>query len=163
RQATETQSLSKPVLATDSSLALEASSGESWLASGPSRKEGSSRTVRPSTSQLSVANQADPVLAQLLGSMVQAWETGYQLHAELRLKDDPDLRDQPDRGLELVYEEICQRQQAGLPVDRVQFTSRFPRWARQIQLLFDCHQVLGEPSLLPVYPGPGEQVGEFQL
>src|SRR5262249_52586248 len=43
------------------------------------------------------------------------------------------------------------------------FLERFPRWARQIQLLFDCHQVLAEPSLPPVYPGPGEQVGEFQL
>jgi serine/threonine protein kinase len=137
------------------------------LALHPSSKEHSlairASAAGPSISHLFVDSGTDPELARLLDRMVHAWEHGFQLQAEVLLNEHPDLWDQPERGLELVYEEICQRQQAGLPVDRIQFTSRFSRWTREIQLLFDCHQVLGDPSVPPVYPGAGEQIGEFQL
>ncbi|HEX5269428.1 MAG TPA: tetratricopeptide repeat protein, partial [Gemmataceae bacterium] len=75
----------------------------------------------------------------------------------------PELEAEPEAALELVAEEICLRAEAGLDPGAAELARRFPRWARQVQALLDCHLLMAPQPAPPRFPAPGESLGDFRL
>jgi serine/threonine protein kinase/tetratricopeptide (TPR) repeat protein len=69
----------------------------------------------------------------------------------------------PENAIELIYEEMCLRQEYGESVTREDFFRRFPQWQAQLQILFECHQLLETTAPVTQFPKVGETVAEFQL
>ena len=54
-----------------------------------------------------------PLAARLAADMARRWRHGERPLAEDYLARHPELRDRPEDDVDLVYEEICLRQEAG--------------------------------------------------
>jgi tetratricopeptide (TPR) repeat protein len=87
--------------------------------------------------------------------LARRWAAGERPLAEEYLADHPELADRTEAVVDLIYEEICQRQRHGEPVDSVALLARFPRWRERVQVLLDCHRLLG-PGDEAAFPRPGE-------
>jgi serine/threonine protein kinase len=100
---------------------------------------------------------------RLAEEMARRWRAGERPPAEEFLARHPELAAHPEAALELVAEEICLRAEAGLGADPADLLRRFPHWARQVQALLDCHQLMA-PQPAPVrFPSAGEALGDFRL
>ena len=53
---------------------------------------------------------------------------------------------------DLIYEELCLRQEHGLEVPLEQVLQRFPQWRPQLEVLFDCQRLLGSRPAAPQFP-----------
>jgi eukaryotic-like serine/threonine-protein kinase len=102
-------------------------------------------------------------VAQVILEMRQGWQRGERPTAEEFLAGHPDLARQPEAALDLIYEEICLRQDAGLPVNEADFLSRFPQWRLQLEVLLRCDRILTGGWRDPSFPAVGETVGDFRL
>lgn len=106
----------------------------------------------------------DPTLERarrLADELARRWAAGERPQAEEFLADDLELTSRPDAALEIIYEEMCQRQQAET-TDEPRWFERFPAWQTELQTLLACHRLLdgaGEPR----FPEVGETFGEFLL
>src|SRR5262249_61321351 len=90
--------------------------------------------------------------------MAARWRRGETVRAEDYLDRHPELREVPDAALELLSEEICLRQEAGVEPRATDLVRRFPRWERQGRALLACHRLLaGGPP--PRFSGAGGMLG----
>jgi serine/threonine protein kinase len=103
------------------------------------------------------------LLERLTEDLARRWRTGERPLAEEYLAGHPQLAAQADAALELVAEEIYLRAEAGLEPDAAEFLRRFPQWPRQVQALFDCHQLLSSRLGVLRFPSAGEALGDFRL
>lgn len=104
---------------------------------------------------------AAPALESLLDEFERRWRGGEQPRTEEYLKRYPKLSEQPEAVIELLYEEICQRRQAGETISEQQLAARFPQWQKQLEMLFDCQRLLGETAEVAKFPAVGERLGDF--
>jgi serine/threonine protein kinase/Flp pilus assembly protein TadD len=95
--------------------------------------------------------------------MAERWRAGDCPLVEHILARHPDLRDQPEVAVRLIYEEICLRQEAGQEGASVQVLARFPQWHDQLEVLLDCHRLLESGSRMPQFPEVGEALDDFHL
>jgi serine/threonine protein kinase/tetratricopeptide (TPR) repeat protein len=95
--------------------------------------------------------------------MIQRWRQGEHLPAEDFLTQHPDLWNHPTAAADLIYEELCLRQEFGLEVPVEQVLLRFPQWRSQLEVLFDCQRILGPRRAAPQFPTAGELLGDFLL
>src|SRR5436190_898787 len=112
---------------------------------------------------------ADPTTAalvsELAAEMTRRWRQGERPIAEEFLDRHPDLWHHPEAAADLIYEELCLRQEFGpaLPLEEV--LGRFPQWRAQLEVLIDCQRILtGE--MAPAarrFPAAGETLGDFLL
>src|SRR5262249_44981095 len=72
----------------------------------------------------------------------QEWEAGGRRPAEEYLARNPQLRQEPDAVLELIYQEIVLRTRAGEAPALAEYLTRFPEFADRLGPLFEVHQVL---------------------
>src|SRR5262245_58638379 len=116
------------------------------------------------TASESPSPEAEELLVERLAEQMRLrWEQGGRPLVEDLFAEHPWLWDRPERALDLIYEEVCLREKYGLPSGRRGFLRRFPAWGRQLEVLFDCHQLL-EPLAPPAsFPAVGERVGDFVL
>jgi serine/threonine protein kinase/Tfp pilus assembly protein PilF len=63
----------------------------------------------------------------------------------------------------LIYEEICQRQEAGEAPSLEEYRHRFPQWQQLLEVLFECQRLLGPVPVAPRFPETGEKLGTFHL
>jgi serine/threonine protein kinase len=110
-----------------------------------------------------VSGSAAGLAERLAEEMSRRWHAGERPPAEEYLARHPELEAHPEAALELVAEEICLRAEAGLDVSADDFVRRFPRWARQVQALLDCHLLVGPQAVPPRFPSSGEALGGFRL
>jgi serine/threonine protein kinase/tetratricopeptide (TPR) repeat protein len=104
------------------------------------------------------------LVERLVREMDSAWRRGERVAAETYLQRHPDLLDQPESAVRLVYEEVCLRQERGETVAADELARRFPRWAGELAVLLDCHRLMGSGSLAPPpYPAVGEWLADFRL
>lgn len=109
-------------------------------------------------------NGGDPTLERarrLADELARRWAAGERPPAEEFLADDPDLTSRPDAALEIIYEEMCQRQQAET-ADDPRWFERFPAWQGELQMLLACHCLLDAAGELR-FPEVGGTFGEFLL
>lgn len=103
-----------------------------------------------------------PLAMRLADEMASCWRRGERPGAEEFLGRDAGLWEQPEVALQLVYEEICLREESGEEGAAEAVTARFPQWREQLDALLECHRLLaGPPGAAP--PEVGETLGEFRL
>jgi eukaryotic-like serine/threonine-protein kinase len=104
---------------------------------------------------------------ELVHEMRRRWEQGGQPRAEEFLDARPELWEQAEAGVDLVYEEFCLRHAAGQSEVAADLLRRFPQWAGPLRVMLDCHRLLqsGGPATVaqPEFPAVGDTVGEFRL
>jgi serine/threonine protein kinase/tetratricopeptide (TPR) repeat protein len=130
---------------------------------------GPSRTVLPPTVTLQVAHAAALELsfelahADVLRQMALDWECGRCTPAEHWLARNPELAAKPDTAVQIVYEEICLREERGDVVRSEEMLRRFPQWAVALRTLFDCHRLIRAGHGPPRFPQEGQRLGELHL
>jgi serine/threonine protein kinase/tetratricopeptide (TPR) repeat protein len=101
--------------------------------------------------------------------MARDWANGRRVGAEAILEDHPELRDDPDAVLDLVYEEISLSRRYGGPSTTAEIINRFPRWRTQLEVLLSCDRLLNPDAPvsaragLPSFPSAGEKLADFTL
>ena len=100
------------------------------------------------------------LVSLLAEQMAQAWRKGERPGAEHYLRRHPELENQANAVLDLVYEEICLRHEYGATIDRAAIAKRFPGWEAHIGMLVDCVYALETGTS---FPSVGDTCGDFQL
>jgi serine/threonine protein kinase/Flp pilus assembly protein TadD len=106
---------------------------------------------------------AEALAAKLVGEMTFRWRQGDRLLPEDFLARHPELWEHPVAAADLIYEELCLRQEYGPEVPVEQVLRRFPQWRPQLEVLFDCQRLLGPRRTAPQFPAAGEFLGDFLL
>ncbi len=119
--------------------------------------------MKTSTASHSAASAAEKLASELAQQMQQRWREGEQVGTEYFLSAKPELRQQPQVALELIYEEYCLRQAAGHENVEQEILGRYPHWAAQLRVMLDCHRLLEACGEQATFPSVGERVGEFRL
>src|SRR3974390_1884457 len=88
------------------------------------------------------------LVAALRPEQRRCGESGQQTRAEEYFEEHPELQDDPDGALELIYGEVMLRQRAGQAPQLPEYQQRFPHLAGRLALLFEIHLALEESSLL---------------
>jgi len=109
------------------------------------------------------ASDAGSLSERLAEEMVRRWWEGERPRAEEFLSRHPQLWEQPEAALDLIYEECCLRQEYGEPADPEEVFRRFPNWRAELAILLDCHRLLETPEAAPLLPAVGESLGDFRL
>jgi serine/threonine protein kinase/Flp pilus assembly protein TadD len=108
-------------------------------------------------------HEGETLSERLAQEMARRWQSGDRQLAEDFLARHPELLRQPEAAIDLIYEELCLRQQHGPPATAGELFRRFPRWRPQLEVLVQFHQFLTDRLTPPPFPGPGESLGEFRL
>ena len=106
---------------------------------------------------------AETLAARLVGEMIQRWRQGERLLPEDFLARHPELWEHPEAAADLIYEELCLRQEYGPEIPVEQVLIRFPQWRPKLEVLFDCQRILGPRHSPPQFPTAGEFLGDFLL
>jgi serine/threonine protein kinase/tetratricopeptide (TPR) repeat protein len=108
-------------------------------------------------------DDATAVLVEaLIVEMRERWDRGARPRTEELLARHPELAGRFEAAVELIYEEICLRQQHTTGPTPSELFSRFPQWRGQLEVLLDCHRLF-EETPAPKFPQAGETLGGFQL
>jgi eukaryotic-like serine/threonine-protein kinase len=92
----------------------------------------------------------------------ERWIRGEHVSAERYLGDFPELRDNPEYALELIYSEFLLSHEFGESPDIDEFAARYPDHADRLRTQVELHQALlevddptrgGEPARRPQIPG----------
>lgn len=118
---------------------------------------------RRSTLSWSKSDSIHALAQRLADELARCWTDGERPSTEEYLSLYPQLAEQPEAALELIYEEMCQARQAGNECHPSDWLRRFPQWGRQIETLLACHDLLELADPRPWFPEPGDTFGEFQL
>lgn len=112
---------------------------------------------------LSVRVPSDELINTLTHEMAERWAKGERPLAEEFLDRHPQLRLKPEIAIDLVYEELCLREEYGEPVHLQDLIGRFPAWQQTIRLMVDLQQGREPTAPVPDFPKVGETFGEFEL
>ncbi len=110
---------------------------------------------------------SDPLIAlaaRLAKELADSWGRGQRLSAESMLARHPEVNSRPEAALRVIYEEICQRQEAGETVKTVEVLGKYPQWQAELAVMLDCHRLLDTPRAASgLFPKVGEMLGGFRL
>jgi hypothetical protein len=95
---------------------------------------------------------AEPLPLRQLVEAVRAdrrrrWEKGERVPVETYLQEHPCLAADPERVLDLVYDEVLLREEFGEKPLVEEYVGRFPQLAAQLQPLFEVHRAVAEGRL----------------
>jgi serine/threonine protein kinase/Tfp pilus assembly protein PilF len=105
----------------------------------------------------------EALVDRLADEMARRWRDGERPLAEEYFGRNPELLGFPEAAAELIYEEVCLRQEFGEPAALEEVLGRFPQWQDQLRVLLDCHQLMQAGAALPSFPAVGDTLGEFRL
>src|SRR4051794_14539450 len=92
---------------------------------------------------------ARPLLSLLLAHQRRGWRRGERAPVETYLERQPELHDDPETVLDLIYNEIVLRAELGESPGLEEYVRRFPHLADPLGLQFELEGVFGPE------PGPG--------
>ena len=72
----------------------------------------------------------------------QRWRRGEAIPVEAYLAQNPTLKDNTDGVLELVYNEVLEREEQGESPKLAEYQQRFPWLAGELAPLFEVHSAL---------------------
>jgi serine/threonine protein kinase/tetratricopeptide (TPR) repeat protein len=107
--------------------------------------------------------QATALAERLAEEMAARWRRGERPLAEEYLTRHPELRAEPEAAIDLIHEEICLREEHGLPAPSPEILRRFPQWRSELEILLGCHRLLEAVPGAPTFPAVGETLGDFRL
>src|SRR5262249_36854137 len=82
----------------------------------------------------------------LRAELRQRWQRGERVQVECYLDQLPTLRADSEAVLDLIYQEILLRQEAGEVPRQEAYLARFPQHAEQLRLLFEVHDGMADPD-----------------
>ena len=82
------------------------------------------------------------ILSEYRQRQRSAWESGQRVPIEQLLADRPELRDSAEGILDLIYAEICLREEHGESLTQEEYSQRFPQLSERIRKLFEVHEAL---------------------
>jgi WD40 repeat protein len=112
----------------------------------------------PSTREHVPPDAAAQLAGRLLDDQRARWERGERLLVETYVDQHPDLAAAPDAILDLIYQEIVLRKQAGEEPALPEYQGRFPQWAGPLRELFEVDSALDAgslPDLATTHDSPG--------
>jgi serine/threonine protein kinase/Flp pilus assembly protein TadD len=104
-----------------------------------------------------------PLVDRLADELARRWHAGDHVLVEEFLTRYPELANDPQAAAELIYEEVCLRQEHGQEQVAEDLLRRFPKWRQELQVLLQCHDFLQPAPARPTFPAPGERLGGFRL
>jgi serine/threonine protein kinase/Flp pilus assembly protein TadD len=119
--------------------------------------------ARPRTPSVLPALGIDALVERLVKEMTQRWRTGEHPLAEEYLARHPELWQHPGAATELIYEEVCLRQEHGEETAVEGILRRFPQWREPLRVVLGCHQLLETTRRAPRFPAVGESLADFRL
>src|SRR5262245_59313500 len=87
------------------------------------------------------------LIAELQEDQRARWQRGERPLVEAYLEQHPALRTDPDGVLDLIYNEVLLREEAGEPPALDEYLRRFPQFAGPLRDQFEIHGVLESNSL----------------
>jgi eukaryotic-like serine/threonine-protein kinase len=105
----------------------------------------------------------DALVYPLVEEMIGRWQAGDPVRAEELLNRQPELWERTEQALQLIYEEICLRQQNGQDEVAADILRRFPQWRQQLEVMLECHRLLEQPPAGPRFPEAGETLAGYSL
>jgi serine/threonine protein kinase len=116
---------------------------------------------------MTLAAPADVALStqveRLAEELSERWQQGECCQVERLLSANPELADCAEAVIALIDEEVFLRRQRGMCADLPEYVRRFPRWRAQLEILFNCHEILDCGERPSAYPEVGESWAEFRL
>jgi WD40 repeat protein len=107
---------------------------------------------------------ARPALEALLDEQSRHWRQGQRPPIEDYLARQPDLRQDPEALLDLVYHEVHLRRQQGESPSVEEYRRRFPQLADQLPPLFEVYHALQPgPPQPDEPPAPGPAVPGYEV
>jgi serine/threonine-protein kinase len=101
-------------------------------------------------------------MVHLLTEQQRRWEQGEQIFVEDILKANPDLSTDPERVLDLIYNEIILRERRGESPSSNEYAGRFPELSDAIRRQFEIHRVFAEDGPEPS-AGTAERTATFSV
>jgi tetratricopeptide (TPR) repeat protein len=89
-----------------------------------------------------------PHIDQLCDDQRLRWRRGKRTPVEVYLGRYPGLHSEPERAVELLYNEILLRREFGEPASLDDYLGRFPHFGGPLRRLFEVESALGSSSLL---------------
>jgi serine/threonine protein kinase/Flp pilus assembly protein TadD len=105
----------------------------------------------------------ESAVTDLTQEMGIRWRGGEPGRVEEYLALYPELSEQAEFAVRLIYEELCLRRELGERAAAEEYFQRFPRWRRELERILECHQLLEAELAGPNFPSPGEDLGDFRL
>src|SRR5262249_2369582 len=93
---------------------------------------------------------------RLAAEKAAALRRGECPHAEQYLERHPELAQNAEAALRLIYEETCLRQEHGRHISFEELSRRFPQWSPELSVLLECHGLMKARLAPLILPGPGE-------
>ncbi|MFL5341280.1 MAG: protein kinase domain-containing protein [Gemmataceae bacterium] len=84
------------------------------------------------------------LLAQLLADQRQRWARGERVLVEEYRRQNPEFLADPERLLDLIYNEIVLREKAGMKPSLDEYLARFPELTEPLGLQFEVHGLIQE-------------------
>jgi WD40 repeat protein len=81
--------------------------------------------------------------SRLLDDQRARWERGERKAVEAYLEEHPELRDDPEAVVDLIYQEVLLRQERGEAARLDDYRRRFPHCEAQLRRQFELHELLG--------------------
>jgi serine/threonine protein kinase len=106
----------------------------------------------PDASAPPMQGRTATLAARLVEEMATSWRHRLPVRAEDVLRRHPELGEDADLAVRLVYEEVCQRQEGGEQVCPEEILHRFPQWREQLARLMDRRWRLDPGNTLPPEP-----------
>lgn len=103
------------------------------------------------------------LVTRLSDDMHARWARGERVRVEDYISSHPELLDDPDSALGLIYEELCLCEGLGEPLALADLVRRFPQWEQRLPLLLDRRGLLTAAQGHPRFPECGEVLGAFRL
>jgi serine/threonine protein kinase/tetratricopeptide (TPR) repeat protein len=94
-------------------------------------------------------------------AMIAAWGNGTEITAREVLDGRAEV--DSESAIRLIYEETCLRREAGQQLGTAEVLARYPRWASELQALFECDRLIRSPRGIAHFPELGEMLGPFLL
>ncbi len=91
----------------------------------------------------------------ILADQRERWQAGERVSAEWYLEAFPDLAEDDDLAVDLVFSEFLLREEAGEAPDLAEYAARFPRFASVLALQADFHKALDAAASRPAAPRTG--------
>jgi serine/threonine protein kinase len=99
------------------------------------------------------------VAGQLLDDQCRRWQQGESVRVEAYLEAHPELRDDPDGLLDLIFNEILLREERAETPEFAEYVERFPWLAEQLRPHFAVHQFAGlAPTVAPTSGADSSEV-----
>src|SRR6478752_3413965 len=106
---------------------------------------------------------ADSLAAEFAGEMAERWRRGERPITEEYLSRCPELGEHPQAAADLIYEEYCLHREHGHHLAIAEVLNRFPQWRSQLEVMFDCQQLLDPRRSAPQFPSAGDSLEDFHL